>query len=800
MTCPSPKRTVCKLYDKALSCSSSAFRGPSHGRRARIHEAVRPFGPIIVHVRRGQVDLDQLRRGAHPCASEQYRRQRVSLEVGVALFGEPGGDADHLVPRLGHRQRHIGGPRKGISYSCRAGLRVGLAVGFEDASVGLRVGPGEGRDPKPRGVRPADQPRGVGELGRGEAGGHASQSRGEGHRDGGHGASAGGGAVGGHSVEEFSQGEVKVVRRGVFQVVQAHILSEQPDDLTVLVDVYVVGCGVDAEAWHGAHVATDRVDETGPHRGAGLAHRQGPALRRTPQGGVRGYREVRLRHADRQVAEAVLLVGVELAARGQVVLDAVSPVHPGGDGLYLLLQGRVFGVEEVKIGRLLGGLGDRLGQVHGPLAALREVVADRHAGAHLLGHLPDGIVLRFKVGGERVDRHHRRDAVQPDVLDLLPQVVSSSVNVAGVLLQHLLGKRLSGLHLVTARVDFQRPHRSHEHRRVGLQSRVAALDVEEPLGAHVRTEARLGYEVIAAANADQVCHNRGVAGGDVAEGTGVYQSRGILQRLHQVRLYSLLHDHGHGARCSQVFGRDGVPFGVVSDHDAPQPPSEVLQRGRERQDCHHFGGRSYVEACLAGDAVGPGSQAGDDVPQGPVVYVHHPSPRDGVPVHVEEVVVVVDVVIHHGGKQVVGGGDRVYVAGQVQIEHLHRHHLAVAAARGAALDPEHRPHRSLPHCYRRRLANVLESLSEPHGGRRLPLAQGSRRYGRYDHVLRPWTILQFLYRTQLDLGYALAIGLQQVLPDAYGGGDILQRRELRFAGNLEVLRYRHAGKLLVLTL
>ena len=44
------------------------------------------------------------------------------------------------------------------------------------------------------------------------------------------------------------------------------------------------------------------------------------------------------------------------------------------------------------------------------------------------------------------------------------------------------------------------------------------------------------------------------------------------------------------------------------------------------------------------------------------------------------------------------------------------------------------------------------------------------------------------------------VGLQQVLPYAYGGSDILQRRELRLAGNLEVLRYRHAGKLLVLTL
>jgi hypothetical protein len=69
-----------------------------------------------------------------------------------------------------------------------------------------------------------------------------------------------------------------------------------------------------------------------------------------------------------------------------------------------------------------------------------------------------------------------------------------------------------------------------------------------------------------------------------------------------------------------------------------------------------------------------------------------------------------------------GGGHRVHVAGQVQVEHLHRHDLAVAAPGGAALDPERRPHRGLAHRDRRLLPDMGEGLPEPDGGCRLALA------------------------------------------------------------------------------
>src|SRR5512132_4252937 len=74
------------------------------------------------------------------------------------------------------------------------------------------------------------------------------------------------------------------------------------------------------------------------------------------------------------------------------------------------------------------------------------------------------------------------------------------------------------------------------------------------------------------------------------------------------------------------------------------------------------------------------AHADDAVAQRPVVDVQHPPPGDAVAVDVEEVVVVVDVVVDHRRQQVVGGGDGVQVAGQVQVEGLHRDHIAPAAS------------------------------------------------------------------------------------------------------------------------
>jgi hypothetical protein len=48
-----------------------------------------------------------------------------------------------------------------------------------------------------------------------------------------------------------------------------------------------------------------------------------------------------------------------------------------------------------------------------------------------------------------------------------------------------------------------------------------------------------------------------------------------------------------------------------------------------------------------------------------------------------------DVVVDQRGEQVVGDADRVEVAGEVEVDVRHRHHLRESSARRAALHPEH---------------------------------------------------------------------------------------------------------------
>src|SRR5215211_8283478 len=126
MNYPSLRNIICKSYCKPppRSSSSRAYCGPPCGRGGLLDEFVRPPEPIVPHICRGQVDLDQRCRGAYPCVGEQDRGYRVSLEVGVALLHQTGRDARDLAADLGDGQRYVGGLREGIFETLTAGLRV----------------------------------------------------------------------------------------------------------------------------------------------------------------------------------------------------------------------------------------------------------------------------------------------------------------------------------------------------------------------------------------------------------------------------------------------------------------------------------------------------------------------------------------------------------------------------------------------------------------------------------------------------------------------------------------------------
>ncbi len=120
----------------------------------------------------------------------------------------------------------------------------------------------------------------------------------------------------------------------------------------------------------------------------------------------------------------------------------------------------------------------------------------------------------------------------------------------------------AGLGLRHAAVVLQGADGGNEDDAARLQTRHAALDVEELLSTQIGAEAGLGDGVIAQVQGDLRSGHGVAAVGDVGKGAAVDQRRSMLQRLNQVGLQSVLQQSGHGALCVQVTGGDGLAFRV----------------------------------------------------------------------------------------------------------------------------------------------------------------------------------------------------------------------------------------------
>ena len=159
----------------------------------------------------------------------------------------------------------------------------------------------------------------------------------------------------------------------------------------------------------------------------------------------------------------------------------------------------------------------------------------------------------------------------------------------------------------------------------------------------------------------------------------------------------------------QVLERDRLALERLGHDHAADARAQVLEVVRERQDRHDLGRRGDVELRLAHVARLP--DADQHASQGAVVHVEDARPADGRRVDAE-LVAAEELVVQEGRAQVVRRGHRVQVPGEVEVDVLHRQHLAVAAAGAAALDAEDGPQRRLPDG-RRRLARRCGSAPVP---------------------------------------------------------------------------------------
>src|SRR5437870_11248583 len=118
----------------------------------------------------------------------------------------------------------------------------------------------------------------------------------------------------------------------------------------------------------------------------------------------------------------------------------------------------------------------------------------------------------------------------------------------------------------------------------------------------------------------------------------------------------------------------------------------------------------------------------------PIGDIDDPGPgdREGVDI---ELVAVVKVIVDHRRQEVMGHRDGVGIAGEMEVEVLHRDNLGVAAAGGAALDPKGWSEAGLADVRDGATPDPVEGLGETDGRQGLALAEGSWSHaGDYDEL------------------------------------------------------------------
>ena len=228
------------------------------------------------------------------------------------------------------------------------------------------------------------------------------------------------------------------------------------------------------------------------------------------------------------------------------------------------------------------------------------------------------------------------------------------------------------------------------------------------------------------------------------------------------------------------------PSRVVARTIRPRRRRRSCEVAREGEDGHDLRGDGDDELGLARVAVLAAAQAHHDLPERPVADVQRARPEDVQAVDAERIPVM-DVVVHERGTEVVGRPDRVDVAGQVEVEVLHRDDLALPAAGRAALDPEDRTQARLAEADRRLPADQVQALGEAHGGGALALAEGRRADRGHEDVLAARALgLEPLDRREADLRLREAVRLDLVVPQPEVAGDLQDGARGDRTGDLQV--------------
>ncbi len=320
---------------------------------------------------------------------------------------------------------------------------------------------------------------------------------------------------------------------------------------------------------------------------------------------------------------------------------------------------------------------------------------------------------------------------------------------------------------------------------VGFQAGLAALDVEEFLRTEVGAETGFCNDIIGQLEAGSGGHHGVAAVGNIGERAAMDDGGGTFQGLHQVRHHGVLEQGGHGAVGLDVLAGDGLHVAGIADDDIRQPLAQVFEVGSQAEDCHDFGSHGDVETGLAREAVARAAQGDGDVAQGAVIHVDDAAPGDAAHVDTQGIGVV-NVVVQHGGQQVVGRTDGMEVAGEVQIDILHRNDLGITATSCTTFHAETGSQAGLAQADRGFLANAAQGIAKADRGGGLAFACRSRGNRGHQDKLPVFAFALGAQEVVIDLGLVRTVLEQGFRGDAQFFADFADQLRLGFLGNLDI--------------
>jgi hypothetical protein len=247
--------------------------------------------------------------------------------------------------------------------------------------------------------------------------------------------------------------------------------------------------------------------------------------------------------------------------------------------------------------------------------------------------------------------------------------------------------------------------------------------------------------------------------GDIGKRPAVDEGRDVLQGLNQVGLERVLEQHRHRPLSLQIPGGHRLTVVIVGDDYPGQPVFEVGDRDREAQNSHHLRCHGNIEAILPRHSIGFTSQTDNYLPKGTVVHIHY-SLEDNPPGINVEPVSLLERIIQQSGQEIMGRRDRVEITGKVNIDLLHRNHLAVTSPRRSTLDPENRTERWFPQGEGGLLPDSGQGLGQSDRDRGLALPGGGGCDRGDQNQLSVPAILDPLPEIERDLGLILSVVLQ----------------------------------------